>query len=55
MSAVAAPGGIETRPLFTMLMRVETQAIGPAGGTAGFQWNGDWEVTTYLDAACPSA
>jgi uncharacterized protein DUF3237 len=34
VSAVAAPGGIETRPPFTMRMRVETQAIGPAGGTA---------------------
>jgi multiple sugar transport system substrate-binding protein len=22
-------------------------------GTAGFQWNGDWEVTTYLDADLP--
>ena len=31
---MAAPGGIETRPLFTMRMRVGTQAIGPAGGTA---------------------
>ena len=24
-------------------------------GNAGFHWNGEWEVTTFLDARCPSA